>query len=93
MDGGKNNTVMGNICMGNSLSTPGRWPGILVGSSSHCSVTGNRCGDIQTPATQRVGIAESKGADHNLISANHLHGSEKAIEKVGARTQVASNFE
>ena len=93
VNNGRNNTATGNVCVNNSRSAPGQWAGIAIQNAAACLVTGNRCGDDQTPPTQHVGIAESGQSDHNLISGNHLGGSKKAVDKVGPHTQAVGNLE
>lgn len=89
---GKNNTVTGNVCLNNSQSAPGRWAGITIQNSTGSLIVGNRVSDNQETPTQLVGISERGDSDHNLITGNHLHGSQTPLETVGAHTQVTGNL-
>jgi parallel beta-helix repeat protein len=87
MNDGRNNTATGNVCVNNSRSASGRWAGIDISNCTGCLVTGNRCADDQERPTQQVGIRESGRSDYNQIRGNQLHGSQKAVEKIGPHTQ------
>jgi parallel beta-helix repeat protein len=88
LNDGRNNTATGNVCVNNSRSAPGRWAGVDIRNCTGCLVTGNRCADDQERPTQHIGIREAGKSDHNVITANQLHGSKRAVEKVGPQTRV-----
>jgi len=90
---GKNNTVVGNVCVNNSRSRAGEYPGILIHDTTGTLVADNRCCDDQQQPTQLVGISESGNSDRNLISNNHLAGSKTPLEKVGPNTQATGNLQ
>ncbi len=93
MRNGKNNTVTGNVCVNNSKSEAGKYPGILLDDTTGSVAAGNRCSDDQETPTQLVGISETGKSDHNLIGNNHLSGSSRGLEKVGPHTQTTGNLE
>ncbi len=93
MSSGKNNTVVGNVCVNNSKRVAGRYPGILLNDCLGSLVSGNRVSDDQKEPTQTTAIRESGKSDKNLITGNHLGGSAKGVEKVGEHTQAIGNLE
>jgi len=91
---GDNNSIVGNICVGNSTSKAGAYPGIRLHNAREMIVTGNRCGDDAQPPTQTLGIQETGTSDDNLITANHCRTpGGKGVQTIGKRTRAEGNME
>lgn len=80
MDGGKSNTVVNNICRGNSRGQAGKWPGILLTKTRLNVVAGNQCLGGSDGRTQRVGILERTDAEANIIRDNICLGCELRLK-------------
>ena len=89
---GEEQTITGNLLLGNSRETPGAWPGLRLHDMQSALVQGNRCADDQDPATQTLGIIESGDSDGNLISANLCAGMQTGVQVVGPATQAHGNL-
>ncbi|MFQ6048549.1 MAG: right-handed parallel beta-helix repeat-containing protein, partial [Phycisphaerae bacterium] len=70
LDGGKSNTVIGNICRANSQAGRGKWPGILLTKTRLNIVRANQCFDEANSATQTIGIEERPDAGENIVAQN-----------------------
>ncbi len=93
---GKNNSVINNVCLNNSRSKPGAYPGILLSDTKDSLVEGNRCGDDQKIPTQLHGIRETGRSDRNQIINNQaarLNKDAISIVILGANTKAAGNTE
>ncbi len=93
---GRNNSVINNICLNNSRSKPGAYPGILLSDTKDSLVEGNRCGDDQKIPTQLMGIRETGRSDRNQIVNNQTaraNKDETSIVILGANTKAAGNTE
>lgn len=87
---GANNSITGNICIGNSVSKPAAYPGIRLHNVTDMTVTGNRCGDDQKK-TQSTGIEEDGASDRNLVVGNNCRGNAGAGVKVIGKNSTAAN--
>ena len=91
---GTDNSVLGNVCVNNSTSTPGRWAGIWLRSVTNSIVSANRCLDDREKPTQRTGIVETGDSDHNVFSSNNCRGcADKGIATVGTNSVRSGNIE
>lgn len=90
---GSDNTITGNVCLNNSTSKPGGYPGILLENVTDFIVTGNRCTDDRKSPTQLIGIEEKGNSDYNIISTNNCRGSKvKGIKTEGKDTADQANL-
>lgn len=90
---GSDNVVTGNLCLNNSQSAAGRYPGIGVIKTTDSVITGNRCLDDQTTKTQAAGIIEQDASDHNLISGNLCRGNlGPGVQTSGPETEAFGNM-
>lgn len=91
---GSDNVITGNLCLNNSQSQPGRWPGIAVIKSTDTVISGNRCLDDQETKTQAAGIAESDESDFNLFTGNQCRGNAgPGLTVTGAGSQQSANLQ
>jgi parallel beta-helix repeat protein len=68
--------VTGNVISGNSRSSRGSYPAILLLHSSHNSVSANISPSSEVAPSQSFGIEERDDAsDYNLYSGNHWEGN------------------
>lgn len=90
---GANNSITGNICVGNSTSKPGAYPGIRLHNVTEMTVTSNRCGDDEKK-TQSSGIEETGVSDRNLMVGNNCCGNAGAgVKRTGKNSSAANNLE
>jgi hypothetical protein len=87
-------TVSGNVVSGSGrIGGAAPWAGIDLNRVSGCVVTGNRCFDDAPSRTQKYGVVSRRGADGNLVAANHLRGNALAgLALAGPRDVAADNI-
>ena len=92
VNGGSENTIVGNTIVDNSQLQPGRFSGILLLNSSDVLVTGNTIGTESGEPSQKYGVEESGSANDNVIVGNDTAGNiVGGIYVIGATTTVANN--
>jgi len=90
---GTDNVVTGNLCLNNSRSQAGRYPGIGVIQTTDSVITGNRCLDDQETKTQSGGVVETDESDHNLITGNLCRGNlGPGVQTSGPSTEAYGNM-
>ncbi|MCD6359531.1 MAG: right-handed parallel beta-helix repeat-containing protein, partial [Armatimonadetes bacterium] len=91
---GTDNVVTGNLCLNNSRSQAGRYPGIGVIKTTDTVISGNRCLDDQETKTQAAGVVESEESDHNLITGNSCRGNlGPGVQISGPATEAYGNMQ
>ncbi len=89
---GEEQVITGNLLLGNSRESPGKWPGVRLHDIQRALVQGNRCADDQETPTQTAGIVESGDSDGNLISGNLCTGMQTSVRLVGPGSQEHANL-
>lgn len=89
---GSDNIITGNLCLNNSQSAPGKYPGIGVIKTTDTVISGNRCLDDQESKTQAAGIIEQEESNFNLITGNLCRGNlGPGVQTSGPDTQAYGN--
>ncbi|MHB8903392.1 MAG: right-handed parallel beta-helix repeat-containing protein, partial [Thermoguttaceae bacterium] len=92
VNGGSDNTIVGNTIVDNSQLRPGYFSGVLLWGSTFVVVADNTIGTATGAPSQEYGIEEYAGADGNRITGNDTKGNvDGGIYVTGSRTVVEGN--
>ena len=92
INGGSDNTIIGNTIVDNSQLVIGRFSGVMILNASYVVVADNTIGTETDEATQEYGVEESGTSNDNLITGNDTSGNiEAGVYVTGITTTVSNN--